>query len=1401
MKTRTPLEKGYILHLSEHDLIIDDIIGFGGGSIVYNAHYVDRQYVFHRLRIKELFPQNTDCFRLDDGSLSGQIPEKYISRFKNAACVQKNIRLIDNLTNSTFALSDIVQTNNTLYSVMDYLNGICLNDLILSNIQDFLKIIYQVAKNIISYHENGFLHLDIKPENIYCLKTAAEYKALLFDFDSIINKSDLITQNVTIISSKGYSAPELTNKAKISEKSDYFSIGAIIFEKVFGRKPDIITDCSSFSDWDIDEASSILFGTDETFFNELCTFFKKTLCIYIEDRFETGEELLDSLKKLIDLSDVKIPYLEQHFSTPFNMFIGRTQELTQIEHALTMSNNVILSGLGGNGKSTLATQYAKIHKNEYDTIIFAQYSDSFTSLLCNDNIFSIANFSRKNGESDAKYYNRKMECFKSLCSSKLLLIIDNCNEFVDEQIKEWFNLPCKKIITTRSTKTFENAISIDIYGLNECKKLFYSFCTRKISDADNEVLEQIIHLISHHTLTTELISKLVNYTSITLSEIFHKFQQFEIQEITDERIKQSKDRQLNNRSIQNHIDALFDMSCFSEDEQNILVNLSVITINSIDIDLFLKWCGIYSKKSLFSLIERGLITEDHFSSTIALHPLIIDRVLNHLKPTVKQIDNLLCSLSEYINILPLTNDTNRMLTVKHRIDVCDHIIPRIHGMSVSYAYLLAQYTITRAQVYSSSKIIKPLLPLIIEGTKYIDQHNNYLLQLALCYLSYFSSKYSFEEESNQIDKFITILTEIKNNIKNFSVEEIAKAACLCKKLTYDYSLSCYFDNDTDAQLLWNLTQTYLLEAYNRSDEITFELKRHISKQLCDIYGDIVSPLCSSVEENKYIEDADNSIKIYIDNTLQNPDYYEKKSDLLNAMEVDAVPFEDILQLADEILAHWKSNKDFLPPYIRTQLISIYSSTADKKEIANELMIGEDNGYNYLQLAQNSLYSIPPKIDEAKKYARLSISYWKCRLSEDPLDNCLDIFKAYSLLLKSSINTAETLQSELIRETYKFLNCHFNTRDKEIANEFISLAKIYSSNKNIYITFASAFCEPDNFKLPFSDKKREITKGISSFVDNAKGWLPFGNIISSQMNKLSESMDEIKPEGYLYNELISNIIPSDDYTNKYYANLAIAEFFYENEISSSSIYYKNASENGKYAFGVNDYRTAYSMNRFDETTGSSTYASEINYYLLAKYEAPSHSYIYEDIWFDYINKYLKANRYSEAQTMATDIKNRINTELTHHSINILKNLCEYYIHVGAYTDISKCCFEALESCVPSNINTLCEIIELFLLNEKNSLLVSKMWDKLEQLFLSFSSKNKLKLAIAIITMCNSTNSDKHIYWLIKSQQIDDLPIDYKKNERINICDQLISYYEKIGDLENARKQTQIKNHLSPDGIYT
>ena len=592
--------------------------------------------------------------------------------------------------NYTVDAENIFELNNTFYIVTRCFEGVTFDKIVDESLNTLFKRIYALCKTIKKYHDIDILHLDIKPENIMIFPESTEY-IMLFDFDSLISKSQLASDESIVFSfSNGYSAPELSygNKNNISEKTDIYSIGAIVYYKLFGKYADSFARKIG-AGYDFENMLYSDKRFQPSFFKTLEIFFQKTLSAYLPHRYNSVDEILPVLSELIRLSDLNSTFVYDNFVYNSACFVGRNDELNKIEYLIKNNQTVFLSGIGGIGKTETAKMFVHQNRLEFNTVVFLSYRESIVNTLCGSDI-KINNFEIIKDESDEDLFKRKLDLLKTLLTKNDLIILDNFDTESDEKIEDLFALPCKFIVTTRvNFKDYGyNQIFIDkirdIYDLTE---LFFYYNDTEYSDNAAEDIINIIEYIDRHTMTVELISKYLRDSSDTPEILLQKLKNIEgITETDDTAVRQRKDRKLTAKSVNAHLMALFNITAFSTSECELIRSLSLIGRIRISENLFLELCNFDGNKSALSkLIRMGWIECEPNKNKISLHQIILDLVYNELKPTTENCSHIAESAINF--------DLDKYTYTKHIAykKMFSTLTGRINGNDLTYAKLLAVY--------------------------------------------------------------------------------------------------------------------------------------------------------------------------------------------------------------------------------------------------------------------------------------------------------------------------------------------------------------------------------------------------------------------------------------------------------------------------------------------------------------------------------------------------------------------------------------------------------------------------------------------------------------------------------------------------------------------------------------
>lgn len=139
---------------------------------------------------------------------------------------------------SIVTVYDVGESGNFYYLAMEYLQGGDLKTRIENGIKtrDCLNIIGKLGKALHFAHEKGYIHRDVKSENILF---DSDEEPLLTDFGiaKASNSSTQMTQTGKLIGTPEYMSPEQCRGKPVDGRSDLYSLGVILYEMLTRQVP------------------------------------------------------------------------------------------------------------------------------------------------------------------------------------------------------------------------------------------------------------------------------------------------------------------------------------------------------------------------------------------------------------------------------------------------------------------------------------------------------------------------------------------------------------------------------------------------------------------------------------------------------------------------------------------------------------------------------------------------------------------------------------------------------------------------------------------------------------------------------------------------------------------------------------------------------------------------------------------------------------------------------------------------------------------------------------------------------------------------------------------------------------------------------------------------------------
>ena len=196
-------------------------------------------FVDAKVAIKEFFMSDYSGRQGTSVSCSGSLHADYMRKFRREAEHLSHFRH-DNIVK----VLELFEENNTLYYVMEYIEGGSLNDHIPQNIglpeQEALSLARQVGEALSYMHGRKALHLDLKPGNIMLRDDG---RPVLIDFGltkQYTEEGEPESSTTIGLGTRGYAPMEQANYQKdktFAPTLDIYAFGATIFKMLTGLTP------------------------------------------------------------------------------------------------------------------------------------------------------------------------------------------------------------------------------------------------------------------------------------------------------------------------------------------------------------------------------------------------------------------------------------------------------------------------------------------------------------------------------------------------------------------------------------------------------------------------------------------------------------------------------------------------------------------------------------------------------------------------------------------------------------------------------------------------------------------------------------------------------------------------------------------------------------------------------------------------------------------------------------------------------------------------------------------------------------------------------------------------------------------------------------------------------------
>lgn len=330
---------------------------------------------------------------------------------------------------------------------------------------------------------------------------------------------------------------------------------------------------------------------------------------------------------------VNLPQRDERLRLPLTTsledgrFVGREEDLDRIASRFEREHVVVLTGLGGMGKTELAIHFGRNHW--FGRTYFVRFRKDWTETVIYGIADGIKDYKRENRPVEDIYAD-VMEVLEA-CGPDDLLILDNADQANMTALRrELSALKMKVLVTTRHSGE-KNDFRVRRLAREELYQIF----DRHGAQVTKPQRDALIDAVAGHTMTVDMIARTLadEWCNASPDEIRSAMLGSEMEEDDYPEIDTDHDGAPEQRKIYGHLRALFRLQDLKVEEEQALRCAALLPPEGMHNQLFRQALPEECRDSIRDLHRRGWVQSEN--KLLTIHPVVRLVCRRELKPTAE----------------------------------------------------------------------------------------------------------------------------------------------------------------------------------------------------------------------------------------------------------------------------------------------------------------------------------------------------------------------------------------------------------------------------------------------------------------------------------------------------------------------------------------------------------------------------------------------------------------------------------------------------------------------------------------------------------------------------------------------------------------------------------------------